>query len=91
MHIVKHEASSATDAAAVAEQIATISGGLDIVIANAAIGTDWRKTNKLDTAVLLEHFNVNVVGPIVLFERFIRSFLNEILGNSSLFRRLLEV
>ena len=31
VHIIKHEASSATDATAVAQQIAEISGGLDVV------------------------------------------------------------
>ena len=39
-----------------------------LFIANAAIGTDWRKTNELDTNVHLQHLNVNAVGPLILFQ-----------------------
>jgi NAD(P)-dependent dehydrogenase (short-subunit alcohol dehydrogenase family) len=75
VHLVKHEAASTTDAAAVAKTIAEVSGGLDVAIANAGIGTDWRKITEVDTDGLVEHLKVNSVGPLILFQRLYPLFL----------------
>jgi NAD(P)-dependent dehydrogenase (short-subunit alcohol dehydrogenase family) len=68
IHIVKHEASSETDAAAVAKTISETVDSLDVVVANAAIGTSWTKVNEIDGTTLVEHFKVNTVGPMYLFQ-----------------------
>lgn len=68
--VVKLDSSSATDAQ---EAVATLQkehgiDALDVVIANAGIsigGTSIRKTTAANTQ---EHFNVNTIAPILLFQ-----------------------
>ena len=68
VHIVKLDSSSTTDAQAAAHTVEEIAGGLDVVIANAGIAENWEKVVKVDPQSLSEHFKVNTVGPLILFQ-----------------------
>jgi norsolorinic acid ketoreductase len=68
VHIIKLDSSTPEDAYEAAKAIEKISGGLDVVIANAGIAQDWSKVVNVEPAALYEHFKVNTVGPLVLFQ-----------------------
>ena len=68
IHIVKLDSSSTTDAQAAAHTIEEVSGGLDVVIANAGIAENWEKVVTVDPQSLYEHFKVNTIGPLILFQ-----------------------
>jgi norsolorinic acid ketoreductase len=68
VHIVKLESANEADAAAAASTVEKVSGGLDIVIANAGIASNFQKALETDISSLREHYEVNVAGPLVLFK-----------------------
>ena len=68
VHIVQLESSSVSDAAAAAKTIEKIAGGLDVVIANAGIAQNWQPVTEIDLKSMNEHFQVNTVGPLILFQ-----------------------
>jgi norsolorinic acid ketoreductase len=67
IHILQLESSSVADATAAAQTIQQITGGLDVVIANAGIANNWQKAIDLDLDSIYEHLKVNAVGPLILF------------------------
>ena len=68
IHIVQLESTSVSDAAAAAKTIEQVTGGLDVVVANAGIASNWQKVTELSLKSLNDHFQVNAVGPIILFQ-----------------------
>jgi norsolorinic acid ketoreductase len=70
IHVVQLEATSASDAQAAAKTVSEITGGLDVVIANAGIANNWQPVVEVDLDSLNEHFQVNAVGPLILFQAF---------------------
>lgn len=70
VYIVKHDAGSASDALAVAKEIEATTGGLDVVVPNAAIAPleHWVSVRETSPDVLVEHIRVNAVGPMLLYQ-----------------------
>jgi len=68
IHIVQLSSTSVADAAAAAKTVEKITGGLDVVIANAGIANNWQSVTEIDIDSLQEHYAVNVAGPIILFK-----------------------
>jgi norsolorinic acid ketoreductase len=68
VHIVKLESTSVSDAAAAANTVESISGGLDVVIANAGISNNYRLVTEADIDSFQEHWQVNTMGPLILFQ-----------------------
>lgn len=68
IHIVQLESTSVSDAAAAAKTVEQVTGGLDVVVANAGIANNWQKITELSLESLNDHFQVNAVGPIILFQ-----------------------
>jgi len=68
VHIIKLESYSVSDAAAAAKTIEQVTGGLDVVVANAGIGANWQLATEVDLDSMNEHFQVNTVGPLILFQ-----------------------
>jgi len=68
VHVVKLESTSTEDALNAAKTVEEIAGGLDVVIANAGIGNHWVDTLKTERDAITKHFEVNVVGPVILFQ-----------------------
>jgi norsolorinic acid ketoreductase len=68
IHIIKLDSATEGDAKTAAKTIEEIAGGLDIVIANAAIAQDWHPLVEVAPQQLYEHFKINTIGPLVLFQ-----------------------
>jgi len=68
VHVIQLESNSVSDAAAAAKTIQKIAGGLDVVIANAGMGTNWQPATEVDLESMNQHFQVNAVGPLILFQ-----------------------
>ena len=68
IHILQLESTSYTDVQSAVETIRKIAGGLDVVIANAGIAQNWHKVLDVTPASVVEHFNVNALGPLILFQ-----------------------
>jgi len=68
IHVIKLESTSVADATAAAHLIDAVAGGLDVVVSNAGIANDWNKVTEVSVESLKEHFNVNAVGPLILFQ-----------------------
>jgi NAD(P)-dependent dehydrogenase (short-subunit alcohol dehydrogenase family) len=68
IHLIKLQSASEADARAAARAIEEVTGGLDVVIANAGIANNWQKITDVEIGAVWEHFNVNTVGAIVLFQ-----------------------
>ena len=68
IHIVQLESTSVSDAAAAAKTVEQVTGGLDVVVANAGIAGNWQKATELSLTSLNDHFQVNAVGPVILFQ-----------------------
>lgn len=67
--VVKLDSTVETDAAAaVAELRERGLGSLDVVIANAGIGQGGTSVRNTSVANTQKHFNVNVIGPLTLFQ-----------------------
>ncbi|KAF9477303.1 NAD(P)-binding protein [Pholiota conissans] len=67
---VKYVAGDQEGNTALAAQIQKKHGHIDTIIANAAIGTSTGKVHENSVQNYEEHFSINVVGPIVLFQAF---------------------
>lgn len=75
--VVKIESDSPTDAqAAVADLASQGITSLDVVIANAGIANTFPLVHEAEPKDMLEHYSVNVVGPVLLFKA-VRSLLLE--------------
>jgi NAD(P)-dependent dehydrogenase (short-subunit alcohol dehydrogenase family) len=68
VHIVKHDAASETDSAALAQEVDKIVDGLDVVVANAAIATNIVKVTEIESEFIINHMKVNAIGPLLLFQ-----------------------
>ena len=68
LHILKLESTSEFDAAAAAKEIESSTGGLDVVVANAGIADNWQLAADVSIESMRRHFEVNVVGVLVLFK-----------------------
>jgi NAD(P)-dependent dehydrogenase (short-subunit alcohol dehydrogenase family) len=68
VHVVKLESTSVSDALEAKKTVERIAGKLDVVIANAGIANHWKNTLDVDTDALVQHFQVNAVGPVILFQ-----------------------
>jgi norsolorinic acid ketoreductase len=68
--IVKLDSAIPTDAAEAVDTLKKEHGisALDVVIANAGIGTDGATVRETTAASALQHFNVNTIGPWALFQ-----------------------
>jgi norsolorinic acid ketoreductase len=67
IYILQLESTSVSDATNAAQTISEITGGLDVVVANAGIANNWQKALDLDLDSVYEHLKVNAVGPLILF------------------------
>ena len=54
---------------AVAEQIKKEQGGVDVVIANAGIGSEFGPSASISLDAMREAFEVNTLGPLMLFQQ----------------------
>jgi norsolorinic acid ketoreductase len=68
VHIIRLDSATPSDAQEAAQYIDKVAGGLDVVVANAGIAQDWTKVVAVDPAQLHEHFKINAIGPLVLFQ-----------------------
>ena len=68
VHVVKLESTSASDVAAAAKTVEATTGGVDVVVANAGIANNWQKATDASVDAVYEHFRVNAVGPLLLFQ-----------------------
>ncbi|KAL1740427.1 hypothetical protein HDZ31DRAFT_47524 [Schizophyllum fasciatum] len=68
VHIVELKACDEKGNARAIEQIQQKMGRLDVVIANAAICTELNELINVTPDTMREHFDVNVVGTLVLFQ-----------------------
>jgi norsolorinic acid ketoreductase len=68
VHVVKLESTSASDVAAAAKTVESTTGGVDVVVANAGIASNWQKAVDASVDALYEHLRVNTVGPLILFQ-----------------------
>jgi norsolorinic acid ketoreductase len=68
VHIIKLDSSSVADAQEAARYVTKVAGALDVVIANAGIAQNWENVANVDPAALTEHFRVNTLGPLILFQ-----------------------
>lgn len=71
--VVKIDSNSETDAK---DAVASLKSAhnitkLDIVIANAGMGDVWGPAVAASASSMLEHYKVNVVGPLILFQAII--------------------
>jgi len=68
IHVVKLASGSASDAEAAATVVEHTTGSLDVIIANAGIADNWQQITDVDIDSVREHFEVNTVGTLVLFQ-----------------------
>ena len=68
IHIVKLDSVSESDAKAAAEKIEKTSGYVDVVIANAGIANYQGPLVTTPIKEIRDHYEVNVVGPLILFQ-----------------------
>ncbi|KAI4525474.1 NAD(P)-binding protein [Schizophyllum commune Loenen D] len=68
VHVVELKACDEQGNARVVEEIRQKVGQLDVVIANAAIFNDVKELLNVSPQAMREHFDVNVVGTLVLFQ-----------------------
>lgn len=68
--IVKLDSSVDSDPKTAVEQLQSKHGitSLDVVIANAGVGHSGATVAELPSDVLRDHFNVNTIGPVLLFQ-----------------------
>ncbi|KAF8176956.1 hypothetical protein BJ912DRAFT_1024288 [Pholiota molesta] len=70
VELVEYVAGDAPGNAALAQQIQSTHGRVDVVIANAAMCGGLAPVHAVDIAQYQDHFSVNVTGPIILFQAF---------------------
>jgi NAD(P)-dependent dehydrogenase (short-subunit alcohol dehydrogenase family) len=66
--IVKLTSGDEADNKAAVAEIKRFAGRLDVVIANAAIGVPTGPVLETPAQAMAEHFAVNTIGPLVLFQ-----------------------
>jgi NAD(P)-dependent dehydrogenase (short-subunit alcohol dehydrogenase family) len=66
VHVVKLTSADEADNRAAVDEIKKTVGRLDVVIANAAIGTDCRTVLEATLETMRDHFTVNTLGTMVL-------------------------
>ena len=80
LHVVKLEVQSDDDHAAAVRQIEAEAGRVDVVVANAGLSMNeaFGLTDKAPLALMQQHYEVNTIGPLRLFQHFF-----PLLGRSS--------
>ena len=68
IHVLQLESTSVSDIAAAAKAVEATTGGLDVVIANAAILQSEEKAKEVSIDSLDQHLKVNTLGPLLLFQ-----------------------
>jgi len=68
LHVIKLDSHSVSDAKEAAQYIDKVAGGLDVVIANAGVNLNWDPVATVSPESLEEHFRVNTIGPLILFQ-----------------------
>jgi norsolorinic acid ketoreductase len=68
VHVLRLAADSEADAAAAAKEVSQLTGGIDVVIANAGIGNYHGPGVTTPISTVEEHFRVNTLGPLILFQ-----------------------
>jgi len=68
VHIVKLTSANRADNEAAVAEIKKVAGKLDVVIANAGIAKFWGTILDTPEEEMREHYEVNVIGPTVLFQ-----------------------
>jgi NAD(P)-dependent dehydrogenase (short-subunit alcohol dehydrogenase family) len=68
IHVLKVVSADLENNKAAVEEIMRIAGRLDVVIANAATGFGYKSSLETPLQDVQDHFTVNVVGPLALFQ-----------------------
>jgi NAD(P)-dependent dehydrogenase (short-subunit alcohol dehydrogenase family) len=68
IHVLKVVSADLENNKAAVEEIKRIAGRLDVVIANAATGFGYKSSLETPLQDVQDHFTVNVVGPLALFQ-----------------------
>jgi len=68
VHIIELSSGGVEDNKAAAEVIERVAGHIDVVIANAGICNYFGTADNTPLAQMDEHFQINTVGPLVLFQ-----------------------
>ncbi|KAG8979572.1 hypothetical protein FRB94_011593 [Tulasnella sp. JGI-2019a] len=68
VHVVKLTSADANDNKAAAKLIEEKFGKLDVVIANAGISNDYMSALEVSLEQMNDHYNVNTLGPLILFQ-----------------------
>ncbi|KZO92386.1 NAD(P)-binding protein [Calocera viscosa TUFC12733] len=68
VHIVKLTSTDEADNKAAVAKIKKVAGRLDVVIANAGVSNSYTPSEQVSLDAMREHFEVNVLGPLVLFQ-----------------------
>jgi len=68
VHTVKLTSANRTDNDAAIAEIKRVAGKLDVIIANAGIAKFWGTILNTPEDEMREHYEVNVIGPTVLFQ-----------------------
>ncbi|KZO92405.1 NAD(P)-binding protein [Calocera viscosa TUFC12733] len=68
VHSIKLSSADEADNKAAAAKIKQVAGQLDVVIANAGISNSYIPSEQVSLDAMREHFEVNVLGPLVLFQ-----------------------
>ncbi|ANB12326.1 hypothetical protein AWJ20_576 [Sugiyamaella lignohabitans] len=70
VHVFKYDATVETDAAELAREVSKISDGVDVLIANSGAGETLGPVVETPTANWLSLYQLNTLGPILLFNAF---------------------
>ncbi|KZO92367.1 NAD(P)-binding protein [Calocera viscosa TUFC12733] len=68
LYTVQLTSADREDNDAAVAKIKQIAGRLDIVVANAGINSVYERTDVVSVDAMKEHYEVNVLGPLVLFQ-----------------------
>jgi norsolorinic acid ketoreductase len=68
VHVLKLAVDSEADTKRVAAEVERITGGIDVVIANAGILSYTGSGLQTPIAAVEEHFRINTLGPLILFQ-----------------------
>jgi norsolorinic acid ketoreductase len=68
VHVLRLAADSEADAAAAAQEVSRLTGGVDVVIGNAGIMNHSGTGLTTPISAVEEHYRVNTLGPLILFQ-----------------------
>jgi len=68
IHVIQLQSASITDATEASNIVEQVSGGLDVVVANAGIANNWQPISEVKIDAVWEHYKVNALSTIVLFQ-----------------------